>query len=165
MGSNAEIIATTNSDEYLTYVSLNSTIASVNGIVVTGVIGGTVNVTVSVPESDRYLASEVNVTVVVNKLQSVIIIENDNLEVDVDGTVNIVATTNSDGNLTYVSLDSAVASVDGNVVTGVSEGVVKEMSQLLLTSFSLLSILKVTVWLLMLMEPLILLRQQTVMEI
>ena len=125
VGSNAEIIATTNSDAYLAYVSLNSTIASVNGIVVTGVIGGTVNVTVSVPESDRYLASEVNVTVVVNKLQSVIIIENDNLEVDVDGTVNIVATTNSDGNLTYVSLDSAVASVDGNVVTGVSEGVVK----------------------------------------
>ena len=125
VGSNAEIIATTNSDAYLAYVSLNSTIASVNGIVVTGVIGGTVNVTVSVPESDRYLASEVNVTVVVNKLQSVIIIENDNLEVDVDGTVNIVATTNSDGNLTYVSLDPAVASVDGNVVTGVSEGIVK----------------------------------------
>ena len=125
VGSNAEIIATTNSDAYLAYVSLNSTIASVNGIVVTGVIGGTVNVTVSVPESDRYLASEVNVTVVVNKLQSVIIIENDNLEVDVDGTVNIVATTNSDGNLTYVSLDSAVASVEGNVVTGVAGGTVK----------------------------------------
>jgi len=122
VGKNAEIVATTNSDAHLTYVSLNSTIASVKGIVVTGVIGGTVNVTVSVPESDRYLASEANVTVVVEKLQSVINIESYSLVVDVDGSVNIIASTNSDGNLAYESLDSSIATVDANVATGVIGG-------------------------------------------
>ncbi|WP_292884718.1 Ig-like domain-containing protein [Methanobrevibacter sp. UBA212] len=124
VGSNVEIIATTNSDADLRYLSLNSTIASVNGIVVTGVVGGTVNVTVSVPECDKYLADEVNVTITVIKHQSVINIESATLTVDVDGTVNIIATTNSDANLTYVSLNSSVASVDGNVVTGVIGGTV-----------------------------------------
>ena len=124
VGGSAQINATTDSDAHLTYVSLDPAIASVNGIVVTGIIGGTVNVTVSVPESDRYLASEVNVTVVVKKHDSVINIESDSLIVNVDGTVNIVATTNSDAGLTYVSLDPAIAGVDGNAVKGIASGVV-----------------------------------------
>ncbi|WP_292601291.1 hypothetical protein, partial [Methanobrevibacter sp. UBA212] len=66
----------------------DSAVASVDGNVVTGVSEGVVKVSVSVAETDKYHANEANVTVVVNKLQSVINLESDSLVVDVDGTVN-----------------------------------------------------------------------------
>ena len=124
VADNVEIIATTNSDASLTYSSLNSSVATVDGIAVTGVIGGTVNVTVSVAESDKYLSSEVNVTITVKKHQSSIIIENATLTIDADESVKIIATTNSDASLSYSSLNSSIAAVVGDTVTGIVGGTV-----------------------------------------
>ena len=117
-----KINASTNSDADLEFISLNTTVVSVSGENVTGLIGGKVNITVRVKETDRCLAKSTNVSVTVNKLSSIITVENATLTVDADGSANIVAQTNSDAEIEYISLNTTVASVSGNTVTGLIGG-------------------------------------------
>ena len=121
-----DVGASSDSDGALFYVIADGAVASVSDAgVVTGLKGGSTTLTVSVPETDKYDAKEVNVTVTVNKLNASISVS-DSLEVIVDGTVNVGATTNSDGALSYVSNDTGVASVsDAGVVSGLKGGKVK----------------------------------------
>ncbi len=118
-----DVGATSDSDGALSYASNDTSVATVSDAgVVTGVKGGKAKVTVSVPETERYNAQSVDVIVTVNKLDATITVS-DSLSVDVDGTVDVGATTDSDGALSYVIADTSVATVsDAGVVTGVKGG-------------------------------------------
>ncbi len=88
---------------------------------VTGKKGGEVVVTMSWAESDKYLAGSADVSVKVNKLVPTISV-GDIGSIDADESVSVVASVDSGAELTYVTNDSSVASVSGNVVTGVIGG-------------------------------------------
>ena len=122
--ANNNIVATIDNDRTLRYVSANPSIVTVdeNTGVITGVIGGTANVTVIFDEDGQYLADEANVTVTVNKLQSTFTIENPLIEMDVYGNALIVASSNNDGEISYASCDVLIATVDGNNVTALKGG-------------------------------------------
>lgn len=116
------ITYTTDSDGEVTFTSQDSSIASIEGNIVKGVAGGEVNITINVAESDKYLANSTNITITVNKLKAIIEIEEINLVVDVNGNVEIKATANSDAELTFTSLNTDIATVSGNTVTGIIGG-------------------------------------------
>ena len=104
---NALIIASSNNDGEITYVSCDALIATVDGNKVTALKGGKVNVTVSVAETERYLSNEVNVTVNVNKLQSTIAAVT-SMSVDVDGSNSIVASVDENRQLRFVSCNGSI---------------------------------------------------------
>ena len=112
------------SDGVVSYVSCDPTIVTVNATNgnITAVKGGKVNITIKVAESDKYMANEVNVTVTVNKLPTVIVV---NSTVSVDYGKTAVIDASADGRiLEFVSLDEAIVTVDENgLITAVKGGV------------------------------------------
>ena len=116
------IEATADHGRELEFVSLDETIVTVESAtgVVTGVIGGTANVTVKFHEDDQYLAKEVNVTVTVNKLTPTVTVGP--IEIDVFEDKSINPTVVSDGDVTYVSCNSSIVTVDE--LTGKITGVI-----------------------------------------
>ena len=126
VNGNVNINASVDNGRKLRYVSADNNTVTVDDLGnVTGIAGGVAKVIVIFDEDDKYLKDEVNVTVTVNKLQSNLTVENSELTVDVDGNVLINASTNSDAVITYLSLDTSIAAVVENNVTGVKGGIVK----------------------------------------
>ena len=120
---NVGIIAYSDGDVDLTYASCNESIATVdeNGAV-TAIIGGTVNITVISPETDRCLESSKNVTVTVNKLPATISVLNDNLNIDVFDNLTLNTKTNSNGVIVFESSDENIAVVEDGVVYALAGG-------------------------------------------
>ena len=110
----------------LRFISTNSSVVVVNETTgeITGIIGGTANVTVIFDEDDQYLGDEVNVSVTVNKLQSTFTVENPMIIMDVYGNALIIASSNNDGDIAYVSCDALIVAVNGNNVTALKGGMV-----------------------------------------
>ncbi|WP_295112489.1 Ig-like domain repeat protein [uncultured Methanobrevibacter sp.] len=116
------VVASVDSGAELTYVTNDSSVASVSGNVVTGVIGGKVNITVRAAETDEYLAGSKNITITVNKISPNIKV--DPFDVDADSTKQIVPVKPGDysGEITYESNNTSIASVEGDEVTGIFGG-------------------------------------------
>ena len=111
-------------DGAVSYVSCDSSIATVNATNgnITAIKGGKTNITIRLAESDRYLSNEVNVTVNVNKLPTLITV-NPAIAVDVDANSTIGASANHGRTLRYVSNDESIVTVDSSgVVKGIIGG-------------------------------------------
>ena len=108
----------------LRFVSNDPNVVGVNETTgkITGITGGTANVTVIFDEDGQYLGDEVNVTVTVNKLQSSLTVENPEITIDVDGSALIDVRTNSDGELEFISGNVTIVSLNANNVTGLAGG-------------------------------------------
>ncbi len=107
----------------LTYVSCNESIATVENGHVTGISGGIVNITVMASETDKYLAESKNITVTVKKISAGITVD-DPIEVDAfDNSTIVIDLKGFDGDISYVSSNPTVASVDANgKLTGIKSG-------------------------------------------
>lgn len=96
----------------LSYASSNPDIVSVdeNGTMTAKKVGGA-NITISFAGNDRYLANSTTVKVTVSEVSSEISVDS-NVEMGYNEKLNLNATLNHEGNLTYVSSNSSVVSVD-----------------------------------------------------
>ena len=119
--------ATLNPEEAgnLTYTSSNSSVAVVENGMIKGIKQGEANITVSFAGDDKYDAAEnKTIAVSVSLADASVKVINDTLDLKVDDTFVINATTSPEGlNVTYVSDDSGVYRVDENgVVTALMNG-------------------------------------------
>ena len=122
-----ETIAVTTTPEGLnvTYTPDNSGVVTVddNGVV-TGIKGGSANVTITIVGDGKYYENSTTITVTVNKLDTTISVS-DKVEMNVGDSVNLNATlTPADaGNLTYYSLSPSFVKIDQNgTIVAISEG-------------------------------------------
>ena len=109
----------------LTYSSSNSSVAVVENGMIKGLRQGVANITVSFAGDDKYIAAEnKTIAVSVGLADASVTVNNDTLNLKIDDTFAINATTAPEGlNVTYVSDDSGVYSVDENgVVTALTNG-------------------------------------------
>ena len=109
----------------LTYTSSNSSVAVVENGIIKGLRQGVANITVSFAGDDKYIAAEnKTIAVSVSLADAGVTVNNDTLNLKIDDTFVINATTSPEGlNVTYVSDDSGVYSVDENgVVTALTNG-------------------------------------------
>ena len=109
----------------LTYSSSNSSVAVVENGKIKGIKQGEANITVSFAGNDKYIAAEnKTIAVSVGLADACVTVNNDTLNLKIDDTFVINATTAPEGlNVTYVSDDSGVYSVDENgVVTALTNG-------------------------------------------
>ncbi len=116
--------ATSSSGLPITYVSLDPTVATISGNVVTIVGAGTVNITATQGGDNTYMpAPSVSQILVVNKASQIITFNDDlsNRHLN-DAPVTLTATASSGLPVTYVSSDPTVATVSGNVVTIIGLG-------------------------------------------
>ena len=109
----------------LTYVSNNESVAIVENGVIKARGAGTALITVSFAGDDKYEAAEdKTITVTVTARDASVSVNNSTLDLKINDTFAIVATTSPEGlNVTYVVDDSGVVSVDENgVVTALKVG-------------------------------------------
>ena len=109
----------------LTYTSSNSSVAVVENGMIKGLRRGVANITVSFAGNDKYIAAEnKTIAVSVSLADASVTVNNDTLNLKIDDTFAINATTAPEGlNVTYVSDDSDVYSVDENgIVTALTNG-------------------------------------------
>ncbi len=112
----------------LRYTSSNSSVATVYSGYIFAVSKGTATITVYFEGNDKYAAAENKIiTVNVELNDASVSVDNDTLNLKVDDTQTINATTNpkflKDFVLTYTSSDESVATVDENgTVTAIGEG-------------------------------------------
>jgi len=124
-GETAQITATGSNQANFTYTSGAPSIATVDAAgKVTAVAFGTATIVVSDPgtETTKPASKSVTVTVPDNRTASTLTVENDELTVDRNSTVQIVVTKH-DGAVTYRSVDEEIATVDENgLVKGLLAG-------------------------------------------
>ncbi|WP_296789638.1 Ig-like domain-containing protein [uncultured Methanobrevibacter sp.] len=121
--SSININANVDSGADLTYTPNETGIVSLEGNVATGLKAGKVNITVSVPETDNYLAGSKNITITVNRIDAVIDASDFNVDVNADKEISVNKPTDYNGEITYESKTPAVASVDNDgKVTGITGG-------------------------------------------
>ena len=109
----------------LTYTSSNSSVAVVENGMIKGLRRGVANITVSFAGDDKYIAAEnKTIAVSVSLADASVTVNNDTLNLKIDDTFAINATTAPEGlNVTYVQDESGVYSVDENgVVTALKNG-------------------------------------------
>jgi hypothetical protein len=114
---------TTNRAGAFTYTSSNTAIATISGNVVTIVGIGTSTITASQATTTNYLAG--TITAVFQVTNAIPVITNFSVPTKTfgDATFSLVApTSNSTGLFTYSSSNTAIATIDGNVVTIVGGG-------------------------------------------
>ena len=117
------INANVDSGADLTYTPNETGIVSLEGNVATGLKAGNVNITVSVPQTDNYLAGSKNITITVNRIDAGIDASDFNVDVNVDKEISVNKPTDYNGEITYESKKPAVASVDNDgKVTGITGG-------------------------------------------
>jgi len=117
------VAPTTNSPGLITYTSSNTEVATVTNNTVTIVGAGSSIITANQASTTNYLAGTTNATLDVSKATTVL----SNFAVGTktygDASFNIIApTTNSNGEITYTSSNTAVATVSGNTITIVGAG-------------------------------------------
>ena len=126
-GSTGTNVATTTGDGSITYSSSNTSVATVSSTgVVTGVAAGTATITATAAQTTTYSQATATYTVTVTPktlLTATVSFSNPTTSVYVGNNVTNVATTTSDGSITYSSSNESVATVDATgVVTGVGAG-------------------------------------------
>ena len=113
---------TSNSSGAFTYTSSDTSVATIDGSMVTIVGKGTSTITVSQASTTNYLAGAITATFIV-RLTPVITNFSAITKTFGDASFSIVApTTDSDGAFTYTSSNTAVATVSGTTITIVSAG-------------------------------------------
>ena len=108
------------------YSSSNTEVASISGSTVTMIGAGSTTITATQGETSTHTSATINLTLIVNKKKTVLSEFN-----DIDKTLNdelsfMLTEPTSNGNngaFTYTSSDTSIASVEGNSVEIVSEGV------------------------------------------
>ena len=128
-GQTTQLTLTTNSDGAVTYVSSNTAVATVDSKgKVTAVAPGKTTITVNIAATETYKAASASCEVTVEAAPIVPVAPEFALSAEtatlVEGeSTELVVSTNSDGKVTYVSSNTAVATVDNNgVVTAVAAG-------------------------------------------
>ena len=119
--------ASTTGNGSITYSSSNTSVATVSSTgVVTGVAAGTATITATAAQTTTYSQATATYTVTVTPktlLTATVSFSNPTTSVYVGNNVTNVATTTSDGSITYSSSNESVATVDATgVVTGVGAG-------------------------------------------
>ena len=128
-GQTTQLTLTTNSDGKVTYVSSNTAVATVDSKgKVTAVAPGKTTITVNIAATETYKAASASCEVTVEAAPIVPVAPEFALSAEtatlVEGeSTKLTVSTNSDGKVTYVSSNTAVATVDNNgVVTAVAAG-------------------------------------------
>ena len=109
----------------LTYTSNDPDVAVVEGGMIKGLKEGTVIISVSFAGDDKYAPAESkNINVNVKLKDAGVSVNNDTLDLNVDDTFDIIATTVPDGlKVTYTTSDASIATVNANgKVTAKAEG-------------------------------------------
>ena len=113
---------TSNSSGAFTYTSSDTSVATIDGSMVTIVGKGTSTITASQASTTNYLSGSITATFIV-RLTPVITNFSVITKTFGDASFSIVApTTDSDGTITYTSSNTAVATVSGSRITIVSAG-------------------------------------------
>ena len=115
---------TTKNNTEITYTSSNEEVATIDENTVTIVGAGTSTITASQESSENYLAGTITATLTVNPATTVL--TNFSIEAKAFGNEPFELdppTTNSDGAITYISSNTAVATIDENTVTIVKSGI------------------------------------------
>ncbi|WP_298521426.1 Ig-like domain repeat protein [uncultured Methanobrevibacter sp.] len=110
----------------ITFISSNDTIASVdsNGNV-KGIKAGNVTITISAKNSPKYLDDSIIINVTVNKIKANGLDVKDTIEMDVDGSDDIIANDEFGRQPVYSSCNESIAKVDADGhITPVSGGIV-----------------------------------------
>jgi len=116
------VAPTSNSDGLFTYTSSDTTVATIEGNVVTIIGVGTSTITAVQASTTNYLSGSIASTFIV-RLTPVITDFSVPVKSALDPIFNLVApTTNSDGLITYTSSDTTVATISGSTVTIVGGG-------------------------------------------
>jgi len=114
----------TNHDSEITYTSSNPDVATIDDDVVTIVGAGNSVITATQASTDVYLSSTITATFTVNRATTVLTNFSLPTKAVGDATFSITnPTTNSNGDFTYTSSNTAVATIAGNVVTIVGGGI------------------------------------------
>jgi uncharacterized protein YjdB len=114
---------TTNSDGAFTYSSSNTSVATVDGNTITIIGGGTAIITATQAASTNYTSASITTLLQVNLARTVL--SNFSVPAKIIGEAPfalVPPTTNSDGAFTYTSTNTAVATVEGNIVTIIGLG-------------------------------------------
>lgn len=115
--------ATTDKGLTIIYQSTNSAVATVSGNTVTIVAPGTSNIVASQTGTADYLgATGVTKTLTVNKIAQSISLTSTATKTFGDATFTLPATTDKGKSISYTSSNTAVATVNGNIVTIIGSG-------------------------------------------
>ena len=109
---------TSNSGSAFTYSSSNTSVATVSGNTVTILAGGSVTITATQAETSSYLEGTITATLTINK--AVTTLSNFTIPAKTyasDPFTLTPPTSNSNGEFTYSSSDTSVATISGNTLT------------------------------------------------
>jgi len=114
---------TTNSTGDFTYTSSNTAVATIANNMVTIVGGGNTTITVVQASTSNYTSATTTAVLTVNPIRTVLSNFPAITKIPGDASFNLVPpTSNSNGLITYTSLNPAVATIDGDSVTIVGRG-------------------------------------------
>ena len=119
------VAPTTNGNGAITYTSSDTTVATISGTTITIVGGGTTTITANQASTTNYLAGTITATLTVN--QAIPTITNFVVPAKIIGDVSfslVNPTSNSSGLFTYTSSNTEVATIEGNIVTIIKNGIV-----------------------------------------
>lgn len=109
---------TSDSSGSFTFVSSNTSVASINGTTVTVVGAGTATITAIQAANGNYTSGSTTATLTVNTISPTFGAFNSITKTFGDASFSLTApTSNSSGAFTYISSDSSVASISGSTVT------------------------------------------------
>jgi hypothetical protein len=114
---------TSNSDGAFTYTSSDTTVATIDGSMVTIIGAGTATITAVQASTANFLTESIPASLVVNQATPVLTDFSVPAKIVEDASFNLVdPTSNGDGAFTYTSSDTSVATIDGSMVTIVGVG-------------------------------------------
>jgi uncharacterized protein YjdB len=114
---------TTNSDGTFTYTSSNTSVATIEGSTITIIGGGISTITAVQASTSKYTSATITASLQVSALTTVLSNFNMPTRTVGDAPFEIVPPiTNGDGEFTYTSLNTAIATIAGNMVTIVGAG-------------------------------------------
>ena len=119
------VAPTTNRNGAITYTSSDTTVATVSGTTITIVGGGTAIISANQASTTNYTAGTITATLIVNQATPTITNFVVPAKIIGDASFNLVnPTSNSSGLFTYTSSNTDVATIEGNVVTIIKNGIV-----------------------------------------
>jgi hypothetical protein len=114
---------TTNGDGVITYTSSDTSVATIAGNVITIVGAGASTITANQAETSIFMAATIASVLTVNKATPTLTNFSIPAKTAIDASFSLVApTSNSSGEFTYTSSDTAVATIVGSLVTIVGVG-------------------------------------------
>jgi hypothetical protein len=113
---------TTNSDATFTYTSSNTSVATIDGNMITIVGVGSSTITANQASTLNYTSETITTTLQVSQLTTVITGLSFPTKTFGDAAFQITTTSNRDGLITYTSSDTSVATISGSTITIVGAG-------------------------------------------